>query len=62
LYIYAGREEVIDLTPLGSTLSLEAGVVGIALTHARKVVVTGGICLDITVGLGWIDGCVRVGG
>jgi hypothetical protein len=33
-----GREEVIDLTPLGSTLSLEAGVVGIALTHARKVV------------------------
>lgn len=28
---------LIDLTPLSSTLSLEAGVVGIALTNAGEV-------------------------
>lgn len=32
---------MIDLTPLGSTFSLKAGVVSIALTHAGKVVACG---------------------
>jgi hypothetical protein len=30
-----------DLTPLGSTLGLKAGVVGIALTNAGEVVACG---------------------
>ena len=40
---------MIDLTPLGSTLSLKAGVVGITLTHAGKVVACGKNTLDFEV-------------
>lgn len=45
---------MIDLTPLGSTLSLEAGVVGIALTHAGKVVsCERNTWLDFKPSIGW---------
>lgn len=45
---------MIDLTPLGSTLSLKAGVVGIALTHAGEVVACGtNIRLDFETSIAW---------
>jgi hypothetical protein len=40
----------IDLTALGGTLSLEAGVVGITLTDAGKVEACRGFCQTMSLG------------